>query len=56
MRLHDEVNKKLEKLQKYKLQHVIDNSNREAITLAENSYSQSCKLPKLFCSRSEPKI
>ena len=54
--LHDEVKKKLEKLQKYKLQHVIDNSNREAITLAENSYSQSCKLPKLFCSRSEPKI
>ena len=54
--LHDEVKKLLGKLQKYKLQHVIDNSNREAITVAENNYSQSCKLPMLFHRRSEPKI
>ena len=53
--LHDEVKKMLGKLQKCKLQHVIDNSNREAITLAENNYSQSCKLPMLFHRRSDSK-
>ena len=54
--LHGEAIVLLGKIDKYKLQHVIDTSNREAITVAKNTYNQSCKLPKLFCSRSEPKI
>ena len=55
--LHHEVMNLLEKIENYKLIHVIDNSNREAIELVRDTYKQAYNtLPKLFHSRSDSKI
>ena len=55
--LHDEATNLLTNFKKYKTNHIIEKSNNDSISYAREVYKNAfLKLPKLFESRSTPKI